>query len=243
MFYDAMTTAIEGLKPNEAKRGQGLREDIWHAHAAGQLSDDQAQELAERIERQQRAGKTQWRLITGSSPRFWIQRSPEQRSPNRRASIERRRLHAASGMLPPWIAANYTMGEQAVLRIVADECLAHGVCALSRNEIAARAGVSHALAKRTLLIVERHGLISVKRRPRSGRKHLANITRIVRAEWIDWLKKGNRKSRAVQNCFLAKPVFRLARGVQMSPPRAQIHNPNISLVVDNSGKEAKSDGA
>jgi hypothetical protein len=243
MFYDAMTTAIEGLKPNEAKRGQGLREDIWRAHAAGQLSDDQAQELAERIEQQQRAGKTQWRLITGSSPRSWIQRSPEQRSPNRRASIKRRRLHAASGMLPPWLAADYTQGEQAVLRVLADEWLTHGVCDLSRNEIASRAGVSHALAKRTLLMVERHGLISVKRRPRSGRKHLTNITRIVRAEWIDWLSKGSRKVRAMQNCLLAKPDFRQARGVQKAPPRAQVRNSSISLVVDNSAKKEKSDGA
>jgi hypothetical protein len=243
MLYDAMATTIEGLKPNEAQRRQGLREDIWRAHEAGQLSDDQAQELAERIERQQRAGKTRWRLITGSSPRSYIQRSPEQKSPNRRASIERRRLHAASGMLPPAIAANYTMGEQAVLRVVADEWLAHGACDLSRNEIAARAGVSHALAKRTLLMVERDCLIAVQRRPRSGRKHLTNITRIVRAEWIDWLNKGNRKSRAMVNCFLAKPDFPRVRGVQKSPPRAQVRNPSISLVVDNSGKEVKSDGA
>jgi ProQ/FINO family len=36
--------------------------------------------------------------------------------------------------------ANFTTGELAVLKIVADECLAHGVCDLSRNEIRSRAG-------------------------------------------------------------------------------------------------------
>jgi hypothetical protein len=36
--------------------------------------------------------------------------------------------------------ANFTTGELAVLKIVADECLAHGVCDLSRNEIGSRAG-------------------------------------------------------------------------------------------------------
>jgi hypothetical protein len=241
MFYEHLATTIATLHPKDTGQREEFLRTIYRALGTGQLSEDQAQELDELV----RPSRQPVAAVLAAPPpkRYFIQRSAEQRSPNRRASIERRRLHAASGMLPPSIAANYTVGEQAVLRVVADEWLAHGVCDLSRNEIASRAGVSHALAKRTLLMVERHGLISVKRRPRSGRKHLTNITHIVRAEWIDWLNKGNRKVRAMQNCFLAKPDFPRARGVQKAPPRAQVRNPSISLVVDNSGKKEKSDGA
>jgi hypothetical protein len=47
------------------------------------------------------------------------------------------------------------------------------------RELAARAGVCHSLAKRTVRLAERNSLIVVQRRPRSGKKHL---TSIIRAE-------------------------------------------------------------
>ena len=193
------------------------------AHEAGTLADDQAQQLAELIQRRrQPAGQSPRLLIMDSAPRYCIQRSPEQRSPDRRASIRRRREHAASGPLPPAIAATFTTGETAVLRIVADEVLAHGACDRSRNELAARAGVSLTIVRRALRYAERDGLITVQRRPRSGRKHLTNIIRIIRAEWKDWLSKGGRRAYAVGACNRAKPVFAEARGVQNNLPRSKI---------------------
>ena len=53
-------------------------------------------------------------------------------------------------------------------------------------------------------------MIKVERRPRSGRKQLTNIIRIVRAEWLDWLRKGHRKAYAIAACARAKPDFHLA---------------------------------
>ena len=50
-------------------------------------------------------------------------------------------------------------------------------------------------------------MIKVQRRPRSGRKHLTNVIRIVRAEWLDWLRKGHRKAYAIAACNRAKPIF------------------------------------
>jgi DNA-binding CsgD family transcriptional regulator len=73
----------------------------------------------------------------------------------------------------------------------------------------------------------------VQRRPRSGRKHLTNITRIIRAEWIDWLSKGRRKAYAIKACNRAKPDFRLARGAQKNPPRSQLLGNSGSDRVDN----------
>ena len=152
--------------------------------------------------------------------------------------------------MPPALKALWTVGERAVLKIIADEWMAHGVCDLSLNELASRAGVCRSVAKRTVQLAENvDGLISVKRRPRSGRKHLTNLIRIVRAEWIHWLNKGNRRTRAVGACKRAKPDFRLvqamrrivrhdpiARGVQINPPRKEVLKNNAERHVGNSGK-------
>ena len=75
------------------------------------------------------------------------------------------------------------------------------------GELTARAGVCHSLAKRAVRLAELDGLITVQRRPRSGRKHLTNIIRIIRAEWLDWLRKGRRKTYALNACNRAKPDF------------------------------------
>jgi hypothetical protein len=64
--------------------------------------------------------------------------SRSEASPDRRASIKRRRQHAAAGQLPPHLAANFTTGELAYLKVLADEFLAHGLCDLSVNETASR---------------------------------------------------------------------------------------------------------
>ena len=64
--------------------------------------------------------------------------------------------------------------------------------------------MSKTVVKHALKLAERnHGMIKVERRPRSGRKHLTNITRIVRAEWLDWLRKGHRKANAIAACTRA----------------------------------------
>ena len=201
-----------------------LSKKLWAAHGAGVLDDNQAQQLGEMI--QQRRQPVALSLRTATAPkRYFIQRSSEQRSPDRRASILRRREHAATGPLPPAFAAGFTTGELAVLKVISDEWLAHGACDRSLNELAARAGVCHSLAKRTMRLAELDGLITVQRRPRSGRKHLTNIIRIIRAEWLDWLRKGRRKTYATNACNRAKPDFAAsratARGVQKNPPRSQ----------------------
>jgi hypothetical protein len=239
MFYDTMAAAIDATYPRQREQLDNILRDVWRAHGAGHLADDQAQELAERIHR--RRPESAHALFSVGGPvvapeRYRIQRSPEQRSPDRRASIERRREHAATGTLPPYLAAQFTVGEQAVLRIVADEWQAHGACDRSLNELAARAGVCHSLAKRAIKFAELEGLISVQRRPRSGRKHLTNIVRIIRAEWVDWLRKGNRKAYAIKACERAKPVFGF-RGVQKNPPRLQVLRNHAQPGVGNTVKK------
>ena len=139
---------------------------------------------------------------------------------------------------------DFTTGELAALKIVADECLAHGACDLSKNEIGARAGVCKTVVKRALKLAEvRLTMISVLRRPRSGRKHLTSIIRIIRAEWLTWLDKGNRRAYAIKACDRAKPDFKRFRGVQLDPPRAQDFRNAGSDRVDRTEEKRNRTGA
>lgn len=239
MFYEHLATTAAGLHPKETKRRDQIIRDIYRAHAAGQLTDDQAQELDERVRLPSRATTVAVAALAGPPKGYFIQRSAEQRSPDRAASIARRRMHAASGAMPPALASNYTTCEQAIGRILADEFLAHGICDLSRNEFAARAGCSYEMAKRTLLAFEANKLIEVERRPRSGRKHLTNLARIVNREWLAWLARGNRKAHAIKNCNKARPDFKTFRGVKNSPPRSQVLRNNSRDRVDKTLEERK----
>jgi hypothetical protein len=209
----------------------------------GTIADGQAQQLAELIQRRRGPRPAATLSGTAAAPRYTIHRSPEQRSPDRRASLLRRREHSATGPLPPHLATGFTTGELAVLKVISDEWLAHGACDRSLNELAARAGVCRSLAQRAVRLAELDGLITVLRRPRSGRKHLPNIIRIIRAEWLDWLAKGRRKTYAVNACNRAKPIFAEARGVQKNPPRSQDLRNSDSDRVDKTVEKGNRTGA
>jgi len=239
--YNALATAVENAGRNQL---DDYSRQIWRAHGLGTLADDQAQQLQEQIQRRRGAALRVFPQPTLIMPRCYIQRSPEQRSPDRQASLRRRRAHAATGPLPPSLAAHFTTGELAALKIVADECLAHGVCDLSRNEIASRAGVSKTVAKRALKLAEvEQSMITVEHRPRSGRKHLTSITRIIRTEWLDWLRKGHRKAYAIKACTRAKPDFPQVRGAEKNPPRSQRSRTAGIEHVDKSGEKRNRTGA
>ena len=243
-FAEHFRTAIEAAPLRDL---DSITKELSKALGAGLIADDDAQQLYELIHRR-RGAQPGARSLAAATPaltrRYYIQRSPEQRSPDRQASIKRRREHAATGPLPPNLAAGFTTSELAALKIVADEWLAHGACDLSQNEIGARAGVSRTVVKRALKCAELdNSMIKVERRPRSGRKHLTNVIRIVRAEWLDWLRKGHRKAYAIAACNRAKPIFAEARGAQKNPPRAQVLRNSGSDRVDKTGKKRNRTGA
>jgi ribosomal protein L40E len=212
MFQNALNTAIDGAHPRQIDH---LSRQLWAAHAAGHIPDGVAQDLAELLhQRRQPAIEAQQGVlfpIPGSPTstdrkRVWtaFPARVEQRSPDRQASIERRRRLAASGPLPPAMAARFTVSELAVLRIVGDEVLQHGVCDRSLAELAARAGCCRKLAQRVLRMASRDGLVTIERRPRPGRKNLTNVVRIMSGEWSAWLKRGQR-SRQVQGEKIVTP--------------------------------------
>jgi hypothetical protein len=88
------------------------------------------------------------------------------------------------------LAAKFTQGELAVLKVVADEVRSHGGCDRSYDELAARAGCCRTLARRAVRLAGRMGLLSIEMRPRPGRKHLTNILRVIDPSWRAWLRIG-----------------------------------------------------
>jgi hypothetical protein len=193
MFLNALAGAIDAAHP---KQIDFLSRQLWQAHAAGHIHDQDAQSLAERLQGRQATlfglASSQTSARVQNAPRVFL-RKPESKSPDRRRSIERRRRLAASGPMPPDLACQYTVGELAVLRIVGDEFHSKGTCDRSLAEIAARAGVCRKLAQRAMRMAARDGLITVERRPRPGRKNLTNVVRIISQAWLTWLRHRNHR--------------------------------------------------
>ncbi|MGH1575547.1 hypothetical protein ACRAWG_39190 (plasmid) [Methylobacterium sp. P31] len=105
-----------------------------------------------------------------------------------RREPERRRRWAASGRLPPAIAARFTAGEQAVLALVAAETARRKDCRLAIEHMAAIAGVGRSTVKNALREASRLGLITVEERKVTGWRNDTNVVRIVSAEWTAWLR-------------------------------------------------------
>jgi hypothetical protein len=179
--------------------------EVWGHHFAAALTEDEAETLHEAAQARREALQER-RIETRPKPRTAASGAPRasarsrQRSPNRQASIERRRRLVASGPLPPPLAARFTWGEVAVMRIVGDECRARGFCNLHIDAIAARAGVHRTTVQNALREAQGRGevpgspIISVQERRRSGQRSLTNIIRIVSREWLNWLHKGPSRS-------------------------------------------------
>ena len=143
-------TAIGGTKSLSTL--DGFARAIWADWGAGRPTDEQASALAETLEGRKRevrgvdtvANRAPHVAVLAKGQGRLSHFPPKQkaaRSPVRRASIERRRTLAASGPMPPELASQFTTGELAALRIVADAVRDRGFCILTLGEIAARAGV------------------------------------------------------------------------------------------------------
>jgi hypothetical protein len=194
MFSDQLRAAIDAARTSTNL--DDLSRAIWVGHSESVLGDDDAQELAERIQarRMALAGPPEGRktVFTASGrPTIFRQRRP-QRSPDRAASRERRRRLSLTGPLPPGLRELFTESERAVLKVIADEVRKHGVCDRSIGEIAARAGVCRTTAQNTVRLAAREFLIHVQERRRPGQRNLTNVIAIISKEWRTWLQRGPR---------------------------------------------------
>jgi hypothetical protein len=174
---------------------------LWERHAAGLLNDDEASYLAACIERRKpvslrtKAGKFSIIARAGRISRFVPRQRP--RSPDRKASRDRRRILGGSSALPDNLRHHYTEGQRSVLCVVAGEIKRHGVCELPIDKIAALAGVCRTTVQTAMHEARRLHHIKITERPVPGRKSLPNLVEIVSQEWLAWIKRGPSAARAI----------------------------------------------
>lgn len=196
----AQLTTIIGQAPLPAL--DDLSRDVWKAHGANLLTDNEAQGLAEAIQNRRAPYRDRGSAqipsamaVEGSGTaifkpsRSWsyFPTKRPQRSPDVRQSLERRRTLAATAPLPPKLACKFTTAELAVLKIVADAVVAKGICDLSIPELAARAGVGVTKVRTALRIADGLGLLTIQERRVPYRPNLPNVIRIVSREWLSWM--------------------------------------------------------
>src|SRR5215204_90968 len=174
MFADTMSAAIDAART--LTRIDDLNRTLWKAWGAGAVDDDTAHGLAETIEARKALpapAKPAQRRV-GSRPR-----SP--------ASMERRRSWAASGAMPPQLAARFTLAEVAVLAVVAAEVRTKGACTLTLGHIAALAGVCRKTTKNALREAEALGLVRIEERRLTAWRNASNRLTVTSREWNAWL--------------------------------------------------------
>ena len=192
-MLDVFTAALAGARTLAAI--DDLAKTLWQEFAAGRLSDDQAENLSARLEDRRRELRPQDRTAVRvpDLPRiaasFFPAKNKTPTSPDRAASKARRRQLAFSGPLPPALAARFTVGELAVLRVVGDEFRDKGSCTLPLGAIAARAGVCITLARKAIRLAAGDGLVVIQERRRSKAPNLPNIIRITSMEWRTWINR------------------------------------------------------
>jgi hypothetical protein len=96
--------------------------------------------------------------------------------------------------MPPQLACQFTTGELAALRIIADAVRNRGFCILTLGEIAARTGVCVTTARNALRTAAREGLVTIEERRRDKRPNLSNVVRVVSREWLVWIARGRKNS-------------------------------------------------
>ncbi len=167
---------------------------LWRAFGDGQITEAEAEVLSGLIEARQSRGVQDYRmpLQAAEQPQDGARQIgtvlPRRAGsrPRTDASMERRRRWAASGRLPPQLAAQFTLAEQAALAVVAVETVKRGDCRLYHEQIAALAGVSRSTVRATLRRAKDLGIITIEERRSSAWRNLSSVVRIVGRDWIAW---------------------------------------------------------
>ena len=180
MFADEIRRAVEASPRVKLPE---LAAVLWRAYGEGQVTEAEAESLSalielKRIPPEKPVGAP--RKAVGSRPRS-------------DASMERRRRWAASGRIPPQIAAQFTLAEQAVLSVVTMETGKRGDCRLTHDHVAALAGVSRSTVKATLRRARDLGLVTIEERRSTAWRNLSNIVQIVSREWQAWMRLARRE--------------------------------------------------
>lgn len=174
MFCDELRRAIMA-SPRTALAD--VAKALWTAVAGGQVSETDAEALSDLIETRRAVPVRPEPARVGSRPRT-------------DATLERRRRWAAAGLLPPTIAAHFTMGETAALAVIALEVGRAGSCRWPLAKIAAVAGISVSTVKRAVREAKALGLLDVQERRVTWWRNDPNVITIASPAWAAWLAKG-----------------------------------------------------
>ena len=196
MFAEEIRRAVE-VAPRE--RLSAVAALMWRAFGEGQVSEAEAEALSGLIETRQlsegtcSSGQRSDAAETNdeaAGPSEWRAKSKSRRGsrPRTDASMGRRRRWAASGQLPPALAAQFTLAEQAVLALVATETVQRKDCRLAIGHLAAVAGVAETTVRNAIRQAKKLGLVTVEERRVTRFRNQTNVVRIISAEWTSWLR-------------------------------------------------------
>lgn len=163
---------------------------LWAAFGEGKVTEAEAETLSGLIEARRTSGSGPKPAEGGASSQAHVglPRKSVGSRPRTDASMERRRRWAASGRLPPGLAARFTLAEQAVLALVAAEIVRRKDCRLSIEAMAAVAGVCRSTVKNAIREARRLGLVSVEERAITGFRNDTNVVWVISREWLAWLR-------------------------------------------------------
>jgi hypothetical protein len=192
MLADDIVDRIAIAHPDELDR---ITRDMWVDHTNGLLTenemewlDEAARTRREAIQPRPAGPRPRTPTTPKNAPRSPARRPP--RSPDKQASVRRRRRLAASGPLPPELASDFTTCELAALAIMSQEVVKHGTCSLPVAAIAAIAGTCPSVVQDARRKAEVRGYVLVKYRTRQ-----TNVIRVVSDEWLAWLRKRRKKEK------------------------------------------------
>jgi hypothetical protein len=188
-IYDKINAATS---PSELEE---LSVAIWKIYWPSIIGDADAQYLTEAIQQRKPSrsymtatpvSALRGRVSSRFAPRPCRRRLTAEERVKRR---ERKRILGGSSAMPDTMRHHYTEGERAVGCVVAGEVKRVGICELSIDEIADRAGVGRTTVQNWQHEARRLGQIHVKHRPQRGAKSLTNVITIISAEWLTWIKR------------------------------------------------------
>jgi hypothetical protein len=175
---------------------------VWGELGDGRISEPEAAFLSALMEDRRPARRnsgpgqsTLGRIAANLCGRFIPRQRP--RSPNRKASRDRRRMLGGSSALPDTMRRNYTEGQRAVLCIIAGEVRDRGVCDLPNDKIAALAGACRTTVQTTMHEARRLLHVRITERPQRGRKSLTNVIEVISLEWRAWISRAHSEARGI----------------------------------------------
>jgi hypothetical protein len=190
MFADTFAGAIDCAHFTEIA---SLQSTLWKAHAAGHLTDDQAQGFAEQLAaRKDTHNKARNNVTSFAKPGVTALRAKAakpQRSPDKQRSIERRRQLADAAPIPLEHRHKFTTCERAAVNVIAREIGRTGACVLPLARIAAQAGTCKERVRSAQKKMRDCGLAFTIERRRRGQKSLTNLTRALAKGWGAYLRR------------------------------------------------------